>query len=1155
MSAGATPRSAFRKLTSKPSVRSFKSSKLETEYTTQYAASSPWAAAARLLLGLSTTVLVAVLAKSISGGGKLEKSAATYCYAAIASVFLVSHFLPNTHAANFVAAGNMIAAIVAGVVCGLPWLPVSMCAFALTTLRSRAEAELSLRHLFLGEVQMMAKACQFYHLISDMLPAALLRRYFDICLSVDHAATISSVSMGESRPRCGVLFVAICGFDEVVLGKSSKFVVRYLNQLFSAFDKECSQAAPHVLKIETVAETHMSACGIFPSDDPECTSEVELASLARLALRIHEVAEGFGVTVRAGIHYGPVVAGIIGDTLPRFRLFGDTVNTAARLEQHCPPGAVLVTDNTAQVLSGFGIVTRPHGTINMKGLGDVDTFVFSAGEAVPKVVAVDEGEAEPPAHCRTKSHSWHTLTCVEPASRRTRSSVSFVFDDEKLEIVEKKRATAPELRCSVDKLAEMLSPSDTLRSSRTLSTQSPASTLRQGTLCESSDSEDEDPPPRHTRTRTPTAWMSAKTQLSLEGDSDDGDGEDDLEDDDCYEDEVMLDERDDGQAQAEVRQRIECALREGRGDNVEDLVRWLWPAAAVSECDAEVQKAMLAANNADARMEIASVLHGDAFEDAFRIAHAFRCLASGHAVPVSLTLVVLMLVAVPLSLRGELSNTFAAILAVEAAIASSLACGALFVVPHFGPCLATHIFSVGLSTSCAFMVAGYHGSFGEAAPWIWLAAGLELRIPPRSAAVSAIVAVVISGVMRQISAVCAQAIVTNGREADMLSEAASTTAFGTFLFTSAVLVVFLLADENVQRQRFRVQHIAHVTQRRWKEIAESLMPSTYVQELREITFRPGISGERSQPLTGGATSPCRGLSPLVSHVHDSLTLLQSDLVGFTAFARQKEPQELVCVINSLFKLFDLCVARRKVYKVETVGDAYICASGLPDASAHSASAMLLLANDIRRELTTFKAQCGLPDGLNIRVGLHTGSCVGGIVGTYMKRYHLFGRTMRIVELLESTAPTGSIHVSETVKQRFDEEVQKGSAADDVFRFIEYCPGKDLKTSKGVEVPWDDIDNLDTFTVELAALQQKAGREAQQRMSRDLSISTESLEGRELPLQWYAAVAEDGGRSVSKPESSILREHTPRMSAAYDDDNVAAVAARRRRQRQSFSDPL
>merc|ERR1711939_885508 len=99
--------------------------------------------------------------------------------------------------------------------------------------------------------------------------------------------------------------------------------------------------------------------------------------------------------------------------------------------------------------------------------------------------------------------------------------------------------------------------------------------------------------------------------------------------------------------------------------------------------------------------------------------------------------------------------------------------------------------------------------------------------------------------------------------------------------------------------------------------------------------------------------------------------------------------------------------------METIGDAYLCISGLPDYNngQHCASDMLLLSLECISAVEEYKQLCGLPDELGMRVGVHSGTGVGGVVGKAMQRYHIFGATMRIVEVLEATAPSNSVQAS------------------------------------------------------------------------------------------------------------------------------------------------
>ncbi|XP_035009737.1 retinal guanylyl cyclase 2 [Hippoglossus stenolepis] len=150
---------------------------------------------------------------------------------------------------------------------------------------------------------------------------------------------------------------------------------------------------------------------------------------------------------------------------------------------------------------------------------------------------------------------------------------------------------------------------------------------------------------------------------------------------------------------------------------------------------------------------------------------------------------------------------------------------------------------------------------------------------------------------------------------------------------------------------------------------------------------------------------------------DQVTIYFSDIVGFTTISSLSDPIEVVDLLNDLYTLFDAVLSSHDVYKVETIGDAYMVASGLPKRNGNKHAAEIAhMSLNILSSVGTFRMR-HMPDvPVRIRIGIHSGSCVAGVVGLTMPRYCLFGDTVNTASRMESTGLPYRIHVNiSTVK--------------------------------------------------------------------------------------------------------------------------------------------
>jgi len=176
-----------------------------------------------------------------------------------------------------------------------------------------------------------------------------------------------------------VLFADICAFTPLAESLSPEALVELLNQLFSAFDGLVERHG--VEKIKTIGDAYMVVGGL-PTPRPD-----HAAAIANLALDMAASAERFRapdgrtVQLRIGIHTGPAVAGVIGLKKFSYDLWGDTVNTASRMESHGVPGSITVSRATRERL-GAAFEFHDRGVQSVKGKGEMQLFLLTGRSAV-----------------------------------------------------------------------------------------------------------------------------------------------------------------------------------------------------------------------------------------------------------------------------------------------------------------------------------------------------------------------------------------------------------------------------------------------------------------------------------------------------------------------------------------------------------------------------------------------------------------------------------------------------------------------------------------------------------------------------------------------------------------------------------------------------
>jgi adenylate cyclase len=204
-------------------------------------------------------------------------------------------------------------------------------------------------------------------LLLNVLPAPIAERL-----------KVGTGVIAEHYDTVSVLFADLVGFTERSVVMAADELVALLDEIFSAFDRLAD--AEGVEKIKTIGDAYMVAGGL-PEPRPD-----HLEAVARLALAMRDEIAAIAertrrdwLAVRIGIDSGPVVAGVIGRRKFIYDLWGDTVNTASRMESHGLPGQIQVTDRVAAAL-GPGFAVRPRGRSDLKGKGPMETFLLDGAD-------------------------------------------------------------------------------------------------------------------------------------------------------------------------------------------------------------------------------------------------------------------------------------------------------------------------------------------------------------------------------------------------------------------------------------------------------------------------------------------------------------------------------------------------------------------------------------------------------------------------------------------------------------------------------------------------------------------------------------------------------------------------------------------------------
>ena len=199
--------------------------------------------------------------------------------------------------------------------------------------------------------------------------------------------------------------------------------------------------------------------------------------------------------------------------------------------------------------------------------------------------------------------------------------------------------------------------------------------------------------------------------------------------------------------------------------------------------------------------------------------------------------------------------------------------------------------------------------------------------------------------------------------------------------------------ESLRRRQFVTLTLLHSEKDRYKDLLCTLVPAAIARRIE------------------------LGESPIADS-HAEIAVLFSDFVGFTGLTKRIAPHRLIQLLNDMFSEFDAAAERHGVEKIKTIGDGYMAACGPPMNEAMRTTAMVNFGLEMVAITERVSQKHQVPIG--IRVGIHAGSLIAGVIGKSRFAYDMWGDTVNMASRMESSGVPGQVQVSESAFQRLDD---------------------------------------------------------------------------------------------------------------------------------------
>jgi adenylate cyclase len=215
---------------------------------------------------------------------------------------------------------------------------------------------------------------------------------------------------------------------------------------------------------------------------------------------------------------------------------------------------------------------------------------------------------------------------------------------------------------------------------------------------------------------------------------------------------------------------------------------------------------------------------------------------------------------------------------------------------------------------------------------------------------------------------------------------------------------YLLKPFNPVLLRARIN--SSLEKKRWRDREHRYLQRIEAQKRRADSLLHSI-------LPGQIVARLQRGEEFIADRFDEVTILFADIVGFSSIAARLPPSDLIKRLDGLFSTFDDLAAKHSVEKIKTIGDAYMAACGVPEPAADNADRIVALGKSM---LDSLKPLAWGSDSFRIRIGVHTGPVIAGLIGRHRFVYDVWGETVNIASRLESQGVADRMQISEATKR-------------------------------------------------------------------------------------------------------------------------------------------